>query len=280
LGFLLNYRAAEIAFLKGLMVMGNKLKLYGFNNLTKSLSFNIYDICYAKTEREQKDYIAYIDEQYNSERLTNILYNLTEMIGAHVLSISKQDYEPQGASVTFLIAEENLLGSINQDKILAPDAVVAHLDKSHVTVHTYPEFHPEKSIATFRVDIDVSTCGEITPLSTLDYLIGSFDSDIITMDYRVRGFTRDISGKKVFIDHPMTSIQDYIDKSILEKYDAIDINVYQSNIFHTKMMIKEVDLKNYLFNTDVYEIPPKTRLQITNSLRQEMLEIFSGANIY
>ena len=28
-----------------------KLKLYGFNNLTKSLSFNIYDICYAKSPR-------------------------------------------------------------------------------------------------------------------------------------------------------------------------------------------------------------------------------------
>ena len=25
----------------------NKLKLYGFNNLTKTLSFNMYDICYA-----------------------------------------------------------------------------------------------------------------------------------------------------------------------------------------------------------------------------------------
>jgi len=263
--------------------MANKLKLYGFNNLTKSLSFNIYDICYAKTEREQKDYIAYIDEQYNSERLTNILFTLTEMIGAHVLSVSKQDYEPQGASVTFLIAEENMLGSLNKNKeseILKPYTVVAHLDKSHVTVHTYPEFHPETSIATFRVDIDVSTCGEITPLSTLDYLISSFDSDIITMDYRVRGFTRDITGKKLFMDHPMTSIQDYIDKSILEKYDAIDINVYQSNLFHTKMMIKEVDLKNYLFNTDVYEIPPKTRLEITNSLRQEMIEIFSGTNVF
>ena len=46
--------------------MENKLKLYGFNNLTKSLSFNIYDVCYAKTKREQVDYIAYIDEQYNS----------------------------------------------------------------------------------------------------------------------------------------------------------------------------------------------------------------------
>ena len=56
--------------------MENKLKLYGFNNLTKSLSFNIYDVCYAKTKREQVDYIAYIDEQYNSERLTGILRRL------------------------------------------------------------------------------------------------------------------------------------------------------------------------------------------------------------
>ena len=35
--------------------MERKLKLYGFNNLTKSLSFNIYDVCYAKTAREQRD---------------------------------------------------------------------------------------------------------------------------------------------------------------------------------------------------------------------------------
>ena len=47
----------------------NKLKLYGFNNLTKTLSFNIYDVSYAKSEREQRDYIAYIDEQYNSETI-------------------------------------------------------------------------------------------------------------------------------------------------------------------------------------------------------------------
>jgi len=253
--------------------MDNKLKLYGFNNLTKSLSFNIYDVCYAKSEREQKDYITYIDEQYNSERLTNILYQVTDMIGAHVLHVSKQDYDPQGSSVTFLIAEESMVPASNE-------TIVAHLDKSHVTVHTYPEFHPDNSIATFRVDIDVATCGEITPLSTLDFLIGSFDSDIITMDYRVRGFTRDISGKKLFMDHKISSIQDYINPHTLTRYDAIDINVYQSNIFHTKMLINEVDLQNYLFNTDVYELPPKTRLNITNNLRKEMIEIFSGTNIY
>lgn len=256
--------------------MDNKLKLYGFNNITKSLSFNIYDVCYAKTEREQRDYIAYIDEQYNSERLTSILMTLTDMIGAKVLNVSRQDYEPQGASVTCLIAESSKINKMSGET----ETVVAHLDKSHVTVHTYPEYHPENSIATFRVDIDVATCGEITPLSTLDYLIGSFDSDIITMDYRIRGFTRDIAGKKLFCDHKITSIQDYIDDVTLKKYDAVDVNVYQSNIFHTKMLIKEIDLQNYLFNQDVYELPPKTRLEITDNLRREMIEIFSGSNIY
>ena len=90
--------------------MNDKLKLYGFNNLTKSLSFNIYDVCYAKTEREQKDYISYIDEQYNSERLVKILCNITEMIGAHILNVSKQDYEPQGASVTILLGRADVEG--------------------------------------------------------------------------------------------------------------------------------------------------------------------------
>lgn len=266
--------------------MEGKLKLYGFNNLTKSLSFNIYDICYAKTPREQQDYIKYIDSQYNSERLTKILFKVTEMIGAQVLSISKQDYDPQGASVTFLIAEEAAVASGQKkplgETVVKPvsDTVVGHLDKSHVTVHTYPEFHPETSIATFRVDIDVATCGEITPLKTLDYLIGMFDSDIITMDYRVRGFTRDVAGKKLFMDHNITSIQNFVDKHTIEKYDTVDINIYQANLFHTKMLIKELDLKNYLFNTDIYEIPPKTRLEIHDNLRKEMIEIFSGVNVF
>lgn len=252
--------------------MGEKLKLYGFNNLTKALSFNIYDVCYAKTPREQRDYISYIDEQYNSERLTKILTTLTDMIGAKVLNIARQDYDPQGASVTILIAEETM--------VPVGETQLAHLDKSHVTVHTYPEYHPETCIATFRVDIDVATCGEITPLSTLDYLIGSFDSDIITMDYRVRGFTRDVNGKKLFLDHPVTSIQDYINPEILRRYDAVDINVYAASLFHTRMMIKEPDLQNYLFKTDIYELPPLTRLEIMNSLRREMIEIFNGRNIY
>lgn len=267
--------------------MKEKIKLYGFNNLTKSLSFNIYDVCYAKSKKEQNDYVAYIDEQYNADRLTKILCDVTEIIGAHVLNISKQDYDPQGASVTILIAEEPLEEELRDPScnggecvLSSRETVVGHLDKSHVTVHTYPEYHPDQSISSFRVDIDVATCGKISPLNALDYLISCFDSDIITMDYKVRGFTREEDGRKLFIDHKITSIQDYINEETLERYDAQDVNVYQSNIFHTKMLIKDVELSNYLFNKDPLEFTPKQRLEITNNLRKEMIEIYSGTNIY
>ncbi|MCQ1529430.1 adenosylmethionine decarboxylase [Lutispora saccharofermentans] len=266
--------------------LNQKISLYGFNNLTKTLSFNIYDICYAKTERDKNDYITYIDEQYNSERLTNILCEVTKIIGANILNISKQDYDPQGASVAILITEDGMpCNSIDPscnkgDLSHLRDCVVAHLDKSHVTVHSYPESHPDNDVSTFRVDIDVSTCGEISPLNALNFLIGSFDSDIITIDYRVRGFTRDVNGHKYFMDHGISSIQNYIDNETLKRYDAIDVNVYNSNIFHTKMMIKEIDLNNYLFNTDPHDLNPEERRSIRNNLSKEMIEIYHGLNIY
>ena len=78
----------------------------------------------------------------------------------------------------------------------------------------------------------------------------------------------------------MTSIQEFISEDILDIYDAVDVNMYQANLFHTRMLVKELELQNYLFNTDVHELPPKTRLEISSNLRREMIEIFSGKNIY
>ncbi len=263
----------------------NKLKLYGFNNLTKTISFNIYDICYTRTIEDRLKYIEYIDEQYNSERLTNILTEVTNIIGANVLNVAKQDYDPQGASVTLLISEEAvpiyvLDPSCNQGQ-LTPirKNLVGHLDKSHVTVHTYPESHPDNNISTFRVDIDVSTCGTISPIKALDYLINSFDSDIITIDYRVRGYTRSVDGIKHFIDHNINSIQDYIDKDILKKYTSVDINLHHSNIFHSKLMIDKLDLNNYLFNITADDLSESERNEILDQLNREMVEIFYGMNL-
>ncbi|MDH5360893.1 MAG: S-adenosylmethionine decarboxylase, partial [Gammaproteobacteria bacterium] len=73
----------------------HKLKLHGFNNLTKTLSFNIYDISYTQDKAQQQSYIDYIDEEYNAERLTQILTDVTDIIGANILNIARQDYDPQ-----------------------------------------------------------------------------------------------------------------------------------------------------------------------------------------
>lgn len=261
----------------------NRIALHGFNNLTKSLSFNMYDICYTKTKEEREAYIAYIDEQYNAERLTQILIKVTEIIGAHVLNIARQDYEPQGASVTLLVSEGPVetapKDSFDESPGPLPDTVVMHLDKSHITVHTYPEYHPDEGISTFRADIDVSTCGEISPLKALNYLIHSFDTDIMTIDYRVRGFTRDINGVKLFIDHDIHSIQAYIPQGIKDQFDMIDVNVYQENIFHTKCKLREFDLNNYLFGYTKDKLSEDEQDEITQRLRMEMDEIFYGKNI-
>lgn len=267
-----------------------RLKLQGFNNLTKALSFNIYDICYAVTEEQRQRYIEYIDEAYNAERLTEILTEVADIIGANILNVARQDYDPQGASVTILISEQPVIDRADVGKEMLKDAmreseespaeasVVAHLDKSHITVHTYPESHPFNGISTFRADIDVATCGVISPLKALNFLIDSFESDIVIMDYRVRGATRDVRGRKHYIDHRINSIQDFLSKPIKNRYEMFDVNVYQENIFHTKMHVKEFDLDTYLFEATKSELSFKDRARIEAQVRREIDELFHGRN--
>ncbi|MCC5810054.1 MAG: adenosylmethionine decarboxylase [Ectothiorhodospiraceae bacterium] len=260
----------------------DKLRLHGFNNLTKSLSFNIYDVCYARNAEQRHAYIDYIDEVYNAERLTQILTQVANIIGANILNIARQDYDPQGASVTILIAEEELVDESQVGGAAPgplPDTVLAHLDKSHITVHTYPETHPDHGVSTFRADIDVSTCGVISPLKALNFLIHSFDSDIVTMDYRVRGFTRDVEGHKHFIDHEINSIQNYLSEDTKERYHMIDVNVFQEHMFHTKMLLREPKLRNYLFGESAEDFSEEDKDRIRRQLRREMAEIFYGRNL-
>ncbi|WP_366921825.1 adenosylmethionine decarboxylase [Metallumcola ferriviriculae] len=266
--------------------LDSKMKLYGFNNLTKTLSFNLYDICYTINREHTKEYIEYIDEEYNAQRLSNILHDVAEIIGANILNVANQDYDPQGASVTMLVAENKICCEEDTIDLMENEApgphaedVVGHLDKSHITVHTYPESHPVNGISTFRADIDVSTCGHISPLKALNYLITSFEPDIAYIDYRVRGFTRNVNGKKYFIDHKINSIQNYMSGKTREQYQMIDVNVYQENIFHTKMLLKEFDMDHYLFGIKKKELKPGERKKIKKRIKKEMLEIFYGRNL-
>jgi S-adenosylmethionine decarboxylase len=265
-----------------------KLQLQGFNNLTKTLSFNIYDVAYTDSEAQRDAYIQYIDEAYNAARLTAILTDVADIIGANILNVAHQDYDPQGASVTMLISEEPMVaeqlpnpakpGPLARGRLL-PDAVVAHLDKSHITVHTYPESNPATGISTFRADIDVSTCGRISPLRALNYLIHSFESDVVILDYRVRGFTRDVKGRKHFIDHNISSIQNYLSRDTKDRYRMVDVNVYQENLFHTKMVLAQFQLDDYLFSIAEKDLTELERQRIQKLVRRELSEIFYGCNL-
>ncbi len=270
-----------------------KIQLHGFNNLTKTLSFNFYDICYARTPEHQQEYLEYVDEEYNAARLEAVLTEVTKQIGASVLNMSVYDYEPRGASVTCLISEEPDLAEaifskeetpfeqVPKEKVKKSDtkqSVVGHLDKSHVTAHTYPEYHPDNGISTFRVDIDVSTCGRVSPLKALNFLIDSFNEDIVILDYRVRGFTRDIEGMKHYIDHEITSIQDFLSMKTKKQYQMIDMNVDQENIFHTKMLLNDFKLDSYLFGKGMDALDSAEQERIEESLKKEMSEIFYGIN--
>lgn len=259
-------------------VRGRKLRLEGFNNLTKSLTFNIYDLCYARSPESQIEYLEYIDKEYDSDRLRGIIEEVTRIIDAKLVNVTTQDYEPRGASVVALVNEDHPVFGVPAHACLGETSIVGHLDKSHITAHTYPEFDTATGLATFRVDIDVSTCGTISPLRALHHLIDSFDSDVVLIDYRVRGFTRDTKGQKVFIDHDFTSVQDFIDEEVLADYLAYDINILSDNIFLTKMRKKEIRLKDYLFGPEVEDLDAEERKRIKELLRKEMQEIFECEN--
>ncbi len=59
----------------------------------------------------------------------------------------------------------------------------------------------------------------------------------------------------------------------------IDVNVYQENIFHTKMILKDFDLENYLFDISKEDLTTREKKKIKKQLKKEMLEIFYGRNL-
>jgi S-adenosylmethionine decarboxylase len=186
----------------------SKLKLYGFNNLTKNLSFSLYKLHYINNSEAQEQYQQFINQTYSADKLNQLLTKVCHAIGGNVLNVAQQNYQPQGASVTLMISEE-----------LQPQSLVAHLDKSHLCVHTYPDNQITNNVAIFRADIELSTCGVISPLKVINYLMETLQPDIAEIDFRVRGMTRDIKGNKLFIDDKVTSISEHLNAHIKDIFE-------------------------------------------------------------
>jgi len=247
-----------------------RIKLSGFNNLTKVVSFNLYDFCITVNDKQREEYINYIDEVYNAKKIALISEKICEIIEANILSISVQDYDPVGASTMTLMSD--IKGGKWDDK-KAVSSIAMHLDKSHITAHTYPEATDPNGICSFRVDIDIATCGEITPLSAVNYLFKAFECDVVFIDYVVRGFTRMADGRKIYNDSYLNSIQDYIKPEILADYQfRSDLNIGRENIWQTKLMVKPFGPERYLMDPkDAHHPGVAQKMEI---LTKDMKEVF------
>jgi len=226
-----------------------KIELRNYNNLTKTLGFNAYNFFRVKSSEDKKAAADHIKEYFNPKRLADILRGVSGVIGACILDMSAYNYEPLAASVNCLIAEESHRPDFPNG------GLSGHLDKSHIAAHTYPEDDPTSGSFLIRTDMDVSTCGLVSPLAALNYLIGAFEPEIVILDYRVRGFIRGEKEKKFYTDHEIDSIQNFIDKNILDKYFKEDRNLRSANFFHTRMASASIAEKSGgVFESEVMEI--------------------------
>lgn len=240
------------------------IKLAGFNNLTKALSFNLYDFCAARNEQEREAYVKFIAERFNAKRITTVLSGICNIIEANVLAVSDQDYDPWGASSLVLMSDikggEGAACQVNK---------AMHLDKSHICAHTYPDFQGGGRICSFRIDIDIATCGEISPLRALNYMFENFENDVVVIDYVVRGYTRGSDGKRIYMDHRINSIQDFIDPKILKDYHCVDLSLQSENIWQTKMLRIKQDVGTYFLGGDARPDDPVTQ-EYMQAINREM----------
>lgn len=200
------------------------MKLQGFNNLTKSLRINLYWQHKLETPHDHEDFRAAVHRHSKAGLLEEALQHIAACIEARVLTVSAQDYAPWGASALLLLSD---VGSA---------AVDMHLNKSHLCAHTYPDIAPGGQSACLRLDLDLASCGTISPLRALDFVLDRFQPHAAVMDYAIRGFTRDASGAMIFQDHPLTQLREILPPAWLDVYEVFEEDLPFSQTWQMKLL--------------------------------------------
>lgn len=253
----------------GFVSSAEKIKLSGFNNLTKILSFNLYDFCITFDDKQKEDYINWINEKYSAENILQISREICDIIQSDIISESKMNYEPVGASTMTLMSD--VQGG--KWETVQGNSVKSHLTKSHLTSHTYPDASAPNGICTYRVDFDIATCGDIIPLRAINHLFKSFECDVVFIDYVVRGYTRLENGKKIYNDEYFNSIQDFIAPEVLETFQFhSDLNIPRDNIWQTKLMLKNFGPERFVYSEKDINHPEIN--QKMKTLYDEMREVY------
>ncbi len=241
----------------------NMVKIQGFNNLVKTLTFTTCRIIRVESEELTKKFMDELNAEWGTKKFRALFDLICQKLDATILNISSCDFDPSGASVNALLSDSKY-GSNSMS--------YAHLDKSHMAVHTYPEINPHNGIVTFRADFDISTCGLISPLRILDILMEEIGFNVITIDYKVRGFTRTTDGQKVYNDRQVNSIMDFMKSDYKRRFEYHENNFPDINTWQTRMMRTEIDWAEYLFEN----VSGKSGRDIVHKEMRDIYSMSSG----
>lgn len=167
-------------------------------SVTRSLAINVYQFWDSSNELRLPIWFEQLEEKYSAEKLSTFVRQLGESVGAKILNLSSTSYEPYGASAALLLGQE-----LSQ---------LAHLDASHIAVHSY--FDSSEQLGQFRLEVEISTCGVPKPTKLITEVIERCNADFVQIDYRVRGISWSEDGQPVLANHAL-NVED-LDQVLLE----------------------------------------------------------------
>ncbi len=222
-------------------------------NLNKKLNICIYNVYYINNI--DKYNIHYINNKYNKCEFKKILIKIYKIINYNNLNIKKKNK---------IFKKYFIIWTINKKK---------SIKNNYIFINKNIEKYKNNNLYNIKIDIEISIFNSTSPLKIIDYIILKFNPDLLFIDYKIKGFNIDINNEKIFIDKKITSIQKYIKKEIKKKYDLFDINIYQENIFFTKMIIKYININKYIFNNKINE---NKKNKIISLIWKEIKKIYYG----
>lgn len=202
-------------------------------SLTRSLGFNAYHVFAASSAEQLKDHVGELNRRYDASFYQQLLSEVADLIGARVLNVSTETYHPPGISVAMLMED---LGEIaeNTGNLIT----LGHLDKSHLTIHTYQQIDLETLSGHLRLDLDLGSCGEITPLKATNHLLKNLLCDVVTIDYRIRGYQQQQNQSPVDTGRPINPAS-HISSAWLDKYHIQESDHPEIDFYHLRMIKQE-----------------------------------------
>ncbi|MEF9893286.1 MAG: hypothetical protein RR738_08150 [Anaerorhabdus sp.] len=235
------------------------IKDLGTNNLTKILSVNLYKIIYVDGEKE--NYKKVFKETYPVKKIMDTICSVLQNDGLKIVNI----YEQKDLNEEFIVVS------------FSKESTTNTLNCNQIQIHTVIEDNIENLIV-MRFDIEEIVRKDNSALSILNDVVEMINADIVFVDYHVRGFIQDSTGRKYFNDSEIYSMKDFINADLLAKYDAHEMNISRSNIYHLKLVVNKINIQDYIADLNIEELNMQDEFKIKRTLNDEILTIFTNKN--